>query len=51
MNARQLLGHFLHSQLAAIQGTPTYATINSIQVQMNADTASVHSMIGSGKHT
>ena len=42
--------HFPHPDLTKINGTPTYASLHTIFMQLKANTMSVHSNLGGGRH-
>ena len=50
MNTQQVTAAFPHPTVTQIEGTPTYATIHSTHIELNANAASVTSTLGSGKH-
>ena len=50
MNTTQIASLFPYQQLTPIEGTPTYATLAVLQVELNANVAAIHTSLGSGKH-
>ena len=50
LSVDDIVGKFPHKNLPAIQGEPTYATINDVMQIMYANAAAVPTTLGGGKH-